>query len=421
MLNAKSDNEPNRQETPLVKCRRLRKHPMKRSLVYGKIATVALVCCLGGAAPAENFHGFDPASFTGEMFSVPQLKAMVADAEKRTPPKNGKRYVFGFANLQRDIVFCILTERGIRANADAAGIDVAVADNRLDGPAALANAHSFVRQNVDFVFEFQTNASFGPAIAKVFKDAEIKVIAIDIPMPESTYFGVDNPRLGFMTGSYLGSAAIHAFGKTKVLTGYVVVGALPQSGVILALRTRGQVAGFNAAVPGFPADHVVQIDTKNTLQDSYSQMIDALSRIPRGVPIFVTAVNDQAALGMLRAVKSVGRADDLIVVGSGADETQALATEDRLVASTGSFPERFGNDLIPMALDELAQRATPAAAFVHHAMVTKANLCKYDPKFRCVGKEALRYVFPQAAYARYLASLRADPLLNSYSALLPRS
>jgi ribose transport system substrate-binding protein len=394
---------------------------MKASSVSGKIATIALVFCLGGAAPAADFHGFDPARFDGEMLSVPQLKAMVADAEKRTPPKNGKRYVFGFANLQRDIVFCILTERGIQANADAAGIDLAVADNRLDGPAALANAQAFVQQRVDFVIEFQTSASFGPAIAKVFKDAGIKVIAIDVPMPESTYFGVDNPRLGFMTGSYLGSAALQAFGKAKALGGYFVVGALPQSGVILALRTRGQLAGFNAAVPGFPADHIVQIDTKNTLQESYGQMIDALAHIPRGAPIFVTAVNDQAALGMLRAVKSAGRADDLIVVGSGADEVQALATEDRLVASTGSFPERFGNDVIPLALDELAQNATPSAAFVHHAMVTKANICKYSRKFRCVGKEAFTYVFPQAAYARYLAGLHADPLLDSYSALLPKS
>jgi ribose transport system substrate-binding protein len=380
---------------------------MKASAVYGKIATIVLVCGLGGAAPAADFHGFDPARFDGDMLSVPQLKAMVADAEKRTPPKNGKRYVFGFANLQRDIVFCILTERGIQANADAAGIDIAVADNRLDGPTALANAQSFVRQQVDFV--------------KVFKDAAIKVIAIDVPMPESTYFGVDNPRLGFMTGSYLGYAAVHAFGNAKVLSGYFVAGALPQSGAIPALRTRGQLAGFDAAVPGFPADHIVQIDTKNTLQESYSQMIAALAHIPRGVPIFVTAVNDQAALGMLRAVKSAGRADDLIVVGCGADEAQALATEDRLVASTGFFPDRYGNDVIPLALEELARNATPPAAFVHHVMVTKANICKYDPKFRCVGKEAFAYVFPQAAYATYLASLHADPLLNGYSALLPKS
>jgi ribose transport system substrate-binding protein len=385
------------------------------------LAGAALACgILGGAAIGAEFHGFDPATYDGTMLSSAQLKAMVADAEKKTPPKDGKTYTFGFANLQRDIAFGILTEKGIQANADAAGIKLVVADNRLDGPTGLTNAQSFVRQHVDFVIEFQTDVNFGPKISSTFKDAGIKVIAIDIPMPDTTFFGVNNPRSGFMTGSYLGAAALHEFGKEKVLGGYFVDGALPQSGVIPALRTRGQLAGFNAAVPNFPVDHILQIDTKNTLQESYSQMSNILGRIPRGVPIMVTAINDQAAIGMLRAVKSAGRADDLIVVGSGADESQALATEDRLVASTGAFPERYGNYLIPMALDELAGNTVPPAAFVHHVMVTKANICKYNPQFPCKGKDAFTYVFPQAAFMKYLADLRSDATLSGYTALLPK-
>jgi len=150
-------------------------------------------------------------------------------------------------------------------------------------------------------------------------------------------------------------------------------------------------------------------------------MSNILGRIPRGVPIMVTAINDQAAIGMLRAVKSAGRADDLIVVGSGADESQALATEDRLVASTGAFPERYGNYLIPMALDELAGNTVPPAAFVHHVMVTKANICKFNSQFPCKGKDAFTYVFPQAAFLKYLAELRSDATLSGYTALLPKN
>jgi ribose transport system substrate-binding protein len=372
-----------------------------------------------GAATAGDFRGFDPTAFGGEMLSTTQLRAMVSDAMKKTRPKDGKTYVFGFANLQRNIPFGILTEKGIEANAAAAGIRLVIADNRLDGPAAVANAQSFVRQNVDFVIEFQTDEAFGPAVSKVFKDAGIKVIAIDIPMPDAAFFGVNNPRSGFLTGSYLGQAAVKQFGRSNVLSGYLVDGGLPQSGVIPALRTRGQLAGFNAAVPGFAANHILQIDTKNTLQESYSQMTAVLPRIPHGVPIMVTAINDQSAIGMLRAVKAAGRADDLIVVGSGADEAQALATEDLLVASTGSFPGRYGNYLIPMALDELAGNPVPPAVFVHHVMVTKSNICKYDRKYPCTGKDAFGYVFAQADFAKYLATLHADPALTRYSTLLP--
>ena len=96
------------------------------------------------------------------MLPAAQLRAMAAAAMKRTRPKNGKAYVIGFANLQRNIAFGILTEKGIRANADAAGITLDVLDNRLDGPAALANAQTFVRDRVDFAIEFETDVSFGP-------------------------------------------------------------------------------------------------------------------------------------------------------------------------------------------------------------------------------------------------------------------
>ena len=49
-------------------------------------------------------------------------------------------------------------------------------------------------------------------------------------------------------------------------------------------------------------------------------MTNVLGRIPAGVPILVTAINDQSATGMLRAAKQGGREADLLVVGMGADE-----------------------------------------------------------------------------------------------------
>jgi ribose transport system substrate-binding protein len=185
------------------------------------------------------------------------------------------------------------------------------------------------------------------------------------------------------------------------------------------MRTDGELDGFVDTVKDFPADHVIQIDTKNTLQESFAQMSNVLGRIPPGAPIMITAINDQSVIGMLRAVRGAGRADQAIAVGMGADEVQALATDDRLVAATGSFPERYGNFLIPMALSALAGKALPPAVFVHHQIVTKANLCHFAPRFPCAGQEAFEYVFPQAAFEAYLASLRQRPELKDYAALIP--
>lgn len=389
---------------------------MKRVLMGALCALMA-----AGVAQAADFHGFDPSNFDGKMLSADQLKAMVADAEKVTPPKNGKQYVIGFANLQRDISFGVLVENGIKANADAAGVNLLVADNRLDGPTALSNAQSFAQRNVDYAIEFQTDVNFGPAVMKVFNDAGIKVSAIDIPMPGATFFGANNPKSGYMGGSYLAQAAVAKFGMDAVKKGYFVVGALPQSGAIPAMRTNGQIAGFEAVVDGFPKDHVISIDTKNTQQESYTQMSNVLGRIPEGVPIMVTAINDQATLGMLQAAKAAGRDKQLIGVGNGADEAQALATDPNLVAATGYFPERYGNFLVPMALMSLAGKKLPPAVFMTHVMVTKANLCKYNDKFECKGKPAFDYAFPQKKFEAYLGTLAGKPELKGYENLVPKS
>ncbi len=390
-----------------------------RPSAFRTLLAGAALALMTAVAPAQDFHGFSPSGFSGEMLTADALGAMVVDAMKAKPAKNGKQYVIGFANLQRDISFCAKVEQGILANAKAAGIEVEVADNRLDGATALANAESFINRNVDFVIEFQTDANFGATIMQKMNDAGIGVIAIDIPMPGATFFGANNPKSGYMGGVYLGQAAIKKFGADKVKEGYFILGALPQSGAVPAMRTGGQLAGFLASVEGFPADHVITIDTKNTLEESFAQTNNVLGRIPAGVPIMATAINDQATTGIIRAVKQGGREADLIAVGMGADELQTMMDEPTFVASVGYFPERYGNFLIPMALAELAGIKLPPTVLMTHVMVDKGNVCKFYPDFPCKEGEGMELAFPQASFEAHLAEIRKSPEMADSLDLIP--
>lgn len=393
-------------------------HNSIRAMLFLSAAVAVLPAAL---AQAEDFHGFDPDNFNGAMLSNDQLQAMVKDAAAHQKPRGGDKIVVGFANLQRDIVFCQKVEQSLLKNAQAAGIELVVSDNRLDGATALANAQSFLQRNVDYVIEFQTDANFGATIMQQMNDASTKVTAIDIPMPGASFFGANNPRSGFMGGSYLAQAAAKLKGADAVKQGYLVVGELPQSGAIPAMRTNGQVAGFLAdAGADFPKDHIIKIDTKNTREESFAQMTNVLPRIPDGVPIMVTAINDQSASGMLRAVQQAGREKDLVAVGMGADETETLVKEKALVASVGYFPERYGNYLVPLALMSLAGKTLPPSTVMNHVMVTKANVCEFYSDFKCdANGAAVDYKFPQQAYETYVQSLRADPELKDYQALIP--
>jgi ribose transport system substrate-binding protein len=379
----------------------------------------AALALLTAAAPAQDFHGFTPTGFSGEMLSAEALAAAVVDAMKATPPRNGEKYVLAFANLDRGISFCAKVEEGIVKNAAAAGIDLVIADNNLDGATALANAESFINRDVDYVIEFQTDANFGATIMQKMDDAGIKVTAIDIPMPGATFFGANNPKSGYMGGVYLGQAAVKKFGADRVKEGYFILGDLPQSGAVPAMRTGGQLAGFLAAVEGFPADHVITIDTKNTLEESFAQTNNVLGRIPAGVPIMATAINDQSTTGIIRAVKQAGREADLIAVGMGADELATMMAEPTFVASVGYFPERYGNFLVPMALAELSGIDLPPTVLMTHVMVDKGNICEYYPDYACDAALGMAMDFPQAKFVEHLAAIRQLPELQGSVDLIP--
>jgi len=46
----------------------------------------------------------------------------------------------------------------------------------------------------------------------------------------------------------------------------------------------------------------------------------------------------------------------------------------RLVGSVAYFPERYGDELIPLALNILQQKPAPAAIFVKHQLLTPRNV-----------------------------------------------
>lgn len=387
-----------------------------KSMIFA--AGMAALASLASPAVAEEFHGYDPATFDGSMLPVGNLMAMVESAKAANPPSNGEAYVIGFANLQRDIPFCALVEQGILENAEAAGIEVVVADNRLDGATALANAESFITRNVDLVIEFQTDAAFGQTIMQRMDAAGIPVIAIDIPMGDAVFFGVNNPRAGFMGGSYLAQAAVSEHGEAAVNNGYFLHGLLPQSGPVPAMRTDGQRAGFLAVASGFAEENILTFDSKNTLDEAFVQTNNLLPRIPEDALIMGTGINDQVSTGILRAAQQAGR-DNIVIVGLGADERETLANEVDFIGAVGAFPERYGNSLIPMSLAILAGRDLPDSVLINHVMVTKQNICEFYGDMTCAGGQALELDFPQAAFEEHLAGLRDNPDLADVQNLIP--
>ena len=82
---------------------------------------------------------------------------------------------------------------------------------------AVRNAEEFVKNKVDLVIEFQVEQEVAPVIGDKIAGAGIPLIAIDIPHPHATYFGVDNYRLGLEAGEELVSVCHQQLGRQSRL------------------------------------------------------------------------------------------------------------------------------------------------------------------------------------------------------------
>lgn len=288
-------------------------------------------------------------------------------------------YTIGFANLTEDIVFTQLVRESIVGAAAALGnVSIVLADNRLDGATALSNTENFITQGVDGIIHFQTDEAFGNVIMARARNANIPVIAIDIPMPGAVFFGADNYNAGRLAGEALGNWVNDNWdGAADAM----LVLELPQSGPIPEARMQGMLEGFQDTVATPLNDNqIYRLDSKNTQEESFRVVGDTLPSIPDATKIVAITINDGTALGTIAAAEAAGRSDQIMVVGQGADpsgQDEMVKDNSRYLGATGYFPENYGDKLLPAMIDILECRPVAPAIYQDHVFITADNLCDF--------------------------------------------
>src|SRR3984885_5905613 len=120
-----------------------------------------------------------------------------------------KKLRFGFGGQSAEMPFSEAVTASLREAAVAVGVDLMVLDNRYNAETAVQNAETFLRERVDIVIEFQVDEHAAPIIADKIAAAGIPLIAVDIPHPHATFFGIDNYRAGLLAGDLLADFAIN--------------------------------------------------------------------------------------------------------------------------------------------------------------------------------------------------------------------
>jgi ribose transport system substrate-binding protein len=227
-------------------------------------------------------------------------------------------------------------------------VELILRSNEMDTERARANALEFAALGVDVAIICHIDERTGQDIIKPLKDKLIPVIALEVPIPLATYFGIDNEQAGILTGSALGEwVKLNWAGqvdKVLVMTDYRFT-------TFIRTRMESAVSNFIAIIPSV-SENVLYLQG-SVYQDAYENSRPVLEQWGSQTRVAVIAPNDDATVGVLDVARELGYGNRIVGVGFGATlvEREFQDPESRFVASTEFYPHLYGKPLIELALE----------------------------------------------------------------------
>jgi ribose transport system substrate-binding protein len=285
-----------------------------------------------------------------------------------------KKMRFGFGGQSAKMPFSVEVTESLKGAAASAGVDLMILDNQYDAATALKNAEQFVISKVDLVIEFQVEQEVAPMIGDKIAGANIPLIAIDIPHPHATYFGVDNYRVGIEAGELL---AEHATTRWNGNVDWVLGLDLAEAGQLVQSRITGAFEGVRSGHPELPVEAFVRIDGRGMRDKSKKLVSDFLQRHPKDKHILIAAATDSSALGAVDAVREQKRDKHVAIVGQDciAEAVQEMKRDrSPMIGSVSHETSTYGPSLINLGLSLLRGQTVPPYNYVTHRIVTRESL-----------------------------------------------
>jgi ribose transport system substrate-binding protein len=277
---------------------------------------------------------------------------------------------FGFAGQSGEMPFSQAVTASLKAAAATVGVDLLVLDNRYDAETAVHNAEIFVQERVDIVIEFQVDGHAAPIIADRIAAANIPLIAVDIPHPRATYFGVDNYRSGLDAGSLLAEFAVNRWnGNVDWMIGL----DLEAAGPMVQSRITGAIEGVKTRLPHLPAETFVRIDGRGMRDTSYQVVLEFLKRHPKDKRILIAAANDTSAMGAIAAIRHLERQKHVAVVGQDCVEemiAEMQRPDSPAIGSVSHNVAHYGPRLIDLGLALLRGETVPPYNYIDVQVTT---------------------------------------------------
>ena len=302
-----------------------------------------------------------------------------------------RRYVVAFANLTEEPGLTLegtgFTGREVRDSfvlaARSYPIDLVFYDNGRDCAGAPANVEDAIARKVDLFIQYCHQAPANAMVGEKLKAARIPVLAVNEAISDAPVYTLDNLAAGRLAGDALGAFATRTW-RNQPVEG-VIIGALTARGV--PERARGAQERIVRHVAGA---RVASLDTQGNV-GQVSPLLGKLLAARASSKILVAAMDDATALAAKSALESLGRLSDAAIVGQGLDRSIHGGMSDRkeidpanrgsiVLGSVAFYLDRYGYEILPLAMRMLRGESVPARTVTPHRLVTAANVFfEYPP------------------------------------------
>jgi ABC-type sugar transport system substrate-binding protein len=305
-----------------------------------------------------------------------------------------RRYRVAFANLDETPGVTLeglgFTGAEVRRSFELAArtlpVDMVYFDNAGDPERAVANAEAAIAARADLLIEYCADAAANAEIARRLNAAGVRALALVDPLPGAPLYGPDNRAAGRIAGRALAAFARETWPDEQVLG--VLIGDLADPDPAISDRVQSISEGAHDSLPTL---NFAPLDT-----GGHSVRADALLakflQTQRGQKLLIATLDDLAAVYAKNAIEMNRRQSDCIIVSQGLDrnihggasEKKEIDPNNRgsvVFGSVAYYMDRYGYDVLPLAMRLLAGETLPPRTMTHHILVTAANVFREYPPF----------------------------------------
>jgi len=295
--------------------------------------------------------------------------------------KPAKHLTFAFAEGWAAIPFSVSINKGIYRIAKDLGIDIIYCDQEFKPEKAVTCAEQLSQQKPDFAVVSNWQSGAAEAIMKIYNQAKIPVVNIDVWHPNGIFFGAENYVSGEIGGKAAGEYA-KGIGKCGEVT--IFNGFNPGEGDAANQRIAGFNDGVQEVCGPIPADRIKQeIFDAGTTEQALTKTTDWLTANPGASFILSTSIDDARSAGIAKALAQSGR--DGAAVGLGCDEIGVASTKQGDPATTkflgcvAFFPEKYPDYVMSIGLDVLDHKPVPDEVHIEHKFLDKSTIASVYP------------------------------------------